>query len=166
MGPRRLSHRPLHRRIGICGEKADVFSKESLWGFPLKIIGSNRYTCKALFLHRLQDTPLHGAIQQEPDGQNMGLLVQLGSTLHSAYTCCLSTSSSRRVLIRRLILRLVSRLYAFSVYPCRTSLPGSALGRTAGSQEVRDSRSSRTKESSSQPSARTVDRRPNCLTTF
>jgi len=96
----------------------------------------------------------------------MGLLVQLGSTLHSAYTYCLSTSSSRRVLIRRLILRLVSRLYAFSVYPCRTSLPGSALGRTAGSQEVRASRSSRTREAYPQVSTPVADRRPNCLATF
>ena len=45
-----------------------------------------------------------------------------------------------------LILRKVSRLYAFSVYPNRTSLPSYATGVTTGSQEVGSSRSSRTKD--------------------
>src|SRR6266498_3629229 len=36
-----------------------------------------------------------------------------------------------------LILRKVSRLYAFSAYPDRTSLPCYATGVTTGSQEVR-----------------------------
>src|SRR5689334_13693856 len=49
-----------------------------------------------------------------------------------------------------LILRSASRLYAFSGYHNRTSLPSGALGRTARSQEVRPSRSSRTKDRSSQ----------------
>src|SRR5215510_15941206 len=49
-----------------------------------------------------------------------------------------------------LILRSASRLYAFSGYHNRTSLPSGALGRTAGSQEVRSSRSSRTKDKPSQ----------------
>ena len=49
-----------------------------------------------------------------------------------------------------LILRSASRLYAFSGYHNRTSLPSGALGRTAGSQEVRPSRSSRTKDRPSQ----------------
>ena len=44
-----------------------------------------------------------------------------------------------------LILRKVSRLYAFSVYPDRTSLPSDAPGGTTGTQEVRSPRSSRTK---------------------
>ena len=44
-----------------------------------------------------------------------------------------------------LILRKVSRLYAFSVYPNRTSLPSYAPGGTTGTQEVRSPRSSRTK---------------------
>ena len=59
-----------------------------------------------------------------------------------------------------------SRLDAFSVYPCRTSLPDDATGVTAGTQEVRCSRSSRTREQPSQVSTPAVDRRPNCLTTF
>ena len=49
-----------------------------------------------------------------------------------------------------LILRSASRLYAFSVYHNRTSLPSRAIGMTAGTQEVRPSRSSRTKDRSSQ----------------
>ena len=49
-----------------------------------------------------------------------------------------------------LILRCVSHLDAFSVYHIRTQLPSYALGRTTGAQEVRPTRSSRTKVSSSQ----------------
>src|SRR5450631_3256851 len=49
-----------------------------------------------------------------------------------------------------LILGSASRLYAFSGYHNRTSLPSDALGRTAGTQEVRPSRSSRTKDRSPQ----------------
>ena len=49
-----------------------------------------------------------------------------------------------------LILRHVSRLDAFSVYHFRTRLPGYALGRTTDAPEVRPTRSSRTKVSSSQ----------------
>ena len=49
-----------------------------------------------------------------------------------------------------LILRCVSRLAAFSVYHDRTRLPGYALGRTTDAPEVRPTRSSRTKVSSSQ----------------
>ena len=49
-----------------------------------------------------------------------------------------------------LILRGASRLDAFSVYPFQTWLPGHALGSATGTPEVRPSRSSRTKDSSSQ----------------
>jgi hypothetical protein len=49
-----------------------------------------------------------------------------------------------------LILRGASRLDAFSVYPFQTWLPGYALGSATGTPEVRPTRSSRTKVSSSQ----------------
>ena len=49
-----------------------------------------------------------------------------------------------------LILRGASRLDAFSVYPCRTWLPCSGFGNPTGTPAVRPSRSSRTKDSSSQ----------------
>ena len=49
-----------------------------------------------------------------------------------------------------LILRGASRLDAFSVYPVPTWLPGHALGSATGTPEVSPSRSSRTKDSSSQ----------------
>ena len=49
-----------------------------------------------------------------------------------------------------LILRGASRLDAFSVYPFRTWLPCRAFGNTTGTPAVRPSRSSRTKDSSSQ----------------
>src|ERR1700722_18295935 len=75
-----------------------------------------------------------------------------------SYThCCASTSSlstwwSSRALhfpfgLGDLILERASRLYAFSGYHNRTSLPSRALDRTTGTQEVRPSRSSRTKDS-------------------
>ena len=44
--------------------------------------------------------------------------------------------------------RWASRLYAFSVYPVRTSLPSYAFGKTTVAPEVRPSRSSRTRDSS------------------
>ena len=53
---------------------------------------------------------------------------------------------------RDLVLRLVSRLDAFSGYPFRTWPPGHATGVTTGSPEVRPSRSSRTRDGSSQVS--------------
>ena len=49
-----------------------------------------------------------------------------------------------------LILRYVSRLDAFSVYRIRTRLLSYALGSTTDAPEVRPTRSSRTKVSSSQ----------------
>ena len=49
-----------------------------------------------------------------------------------------------------LILRGASRLDAFSVYPFRTWLPGHEPGCSTGPPAVRPSRSSRTKDSSSQ----------------
>jgi len=75
-----------------------------------------------------------------------------------SYThCCASTSSlstwwSSRALhfpfgLGDLILERASRLYAFSGYHNRTSLPSRAIGMTTGTQEVRPSRSSRTKDS-------------------
>ena len=85
-----------------------------------------------------------------------GLLVTVSSTRCRAYTSVLSNwSSSSALLTLRLgdlILRKASRLYAFSAYPDRTSLPSSATGVTTGSQEVRPPRSSRTKGRSPQVS--------------
>ena len=52
-----------------------------------------------------------------------------------------------------LILRGASRLDAFSVYPCQTWLPGNELSSSTGTPAVRPSRSSRTKDSSSQISS-------------
>src|SRR4029450_4166968 len=49
-----------------------------------------------------------------------------------------------------LISRTASRLDAFSGYPFRAELACSALGRTPGTPEARSSRSSRTRDDSSQ----------------
>ena len=65
-----------------------------------------------------------------------------------------------------LILRWASRLDAFSVYPFTTQLPSYAPGGTTGAPEVSPSRSSRTKDSSSQISYARDGQGPNCLTTF
>ena len=51
-----------------------------------------------------------------------------------------------------LVLRLVSRLDAFSGYPVRAWLPGGAAGATTGAPEARPSRSSRTGDGASQVS--------------
>src|ERR1044071_4054807 len=76
-------------------------------------------------------------------------LVTVSSTCCHASTSVLSNRLSTCALVTfrlgDLILGKVSRLYAFSVYPDRTSLPSGAPGGTTGSQEVRSPRSSRTK---------------------
>jgi len=59
-----------------------------------------------------------------------------------------------------------SHLDAFSGYPVPTSLPGTALGRTTGTQAVGPSRSSRTRDGFPQSSNAHDGYRPNCLTTF
>ena len=51
-----------------------------------------------------------------------------------------------------LVLRGVSRLDAFSVYPGRTWLPSGAASATTGTPEVRPSQSSRTREKAAQAS--------------
>ena len=79
-----------------------------------------------------------------------GQLVLLGCRRHRLCTCSLSTSSSPTALKGDLILRLASCLDAFSTYPTRTLLPGSAAGATTGKQEVRPTRSSRTSVGSPQ----------------
>ena len=81
-----------------------------------------------------------------------GRLVLVSSTCYHASTSSLSTRWSSWALhfpfgLGDLILERASRLYAFSGYHNRTSLPSRALGRTTGTQEVRPSRSSRTKDS-------------------
>ena len=76
-----------------------------------------------------------------------GRLVLVSYTHYCASTPNLSTRSSSWALQGDLILERASRLYAFSGYHNRTSLPSRAIGMTTGTQEVRPSRSSRTKDS-------------------
>ena len=64
------------------------------------------------------------------------------------------------------ILGRASHLDAFSGYHSRSSLPGGALGRTAGTRADRPTRSSRTRVRTPQPSNAHDGYRPNCLTTF
>ena len=86
-------------------------------------------------------------------GQALTLLVAVSSMCYHTSTPALSTSSSSRGLtltMGYLILRGASRLDAFSVYPFRAWLPGYRLGSLTGAPAARPSRSSRTKDSSSQ----------------
>src|ERR1700758_5682023 len=81
-----------------------------------------------------------------------GRLVLVSYTHYCASTSSLSTRWSSWTLLDPfglgdLILGRASRLYAFSGYHNRTSLPSRAFGKTTGTQEVRPSRSSRTKDS-------------------
>ncbi len=87
-----------------------------------------------------------------------GRLVLVSYAHHCASTSSLSTRSSSWALQGDLILGRASRLYAFSGYHNRTSLPSRALGRTTGTQEVRPSRSSRTKDSPRKSPTPTADR--------
>ena len=83
-----------------------------------------------------------------------GVLVLVSFTPHGASTSNLSTGWSSPPLqdLRRgeLILRLASRLDAFSGYPFRAWLPCYATGVTTGSLGARSSRSSRTRDKPSQ----------------
>ena len=65
-----------------------------------------------------------------------------------------------------LILRGASCLDAFSTYPFQTQLLSYAVGTTTDTPAVCPSRSSRTKDSSSQISYAHDGQGPNCLTTF
>ena len=89
----------------------------------------------------------------KPSGQALDRLVSVSSMHCCTSTSDLSTSSSSRGLtlaMGYLILRGASRLDAFSVYPVQTWLPCHGLGRPTGTPAVCPSRSSRTKDSSSQ----------------
>ena len=79
----------------------------------------------------------------KPDGR----LVLVSYMHYCTSTSSLSTRWSSWALQGNLILERASRLYAFSGYHNRTSLPSRAFGKTTGTQEVRPSRSSRTKDS-------------------
>ena len=87
-------------------------------------------------------------------GQALDRLVAVSSIRYRTSTSALSTSSSSRGLtslrMGYLILRGASRLDAFSVYPFQAWLPGHRLGSLTGTPAARPSRSSRTKDSSSQ----------------
>ena len=87
-------------------------------------------------------------------GQALDRLVAVSSIHYCTSTPALSTSSSSRGLtslrMGYLILRGASRLDAFSVYPFQAWLPGRRLGSLTGTPAARPSRSSRTKDSSSQ----------------
>jgi hypothetical protein len=102
-----------------------------------KLIGLTRLVRRASALLRGVNS------MDKPNGR----LVLVSFTHYCAFTPSLSTRWSFWALQGDLILGRASRLYAFSGYHNRTSLPSRALGRTTGTQEVRPSRSSRTKDS-------------------
>ena len=87
-------------------------------------------------------------------GQALVLLVLISLIYYYTYTLNLSPRSLQGDLLtfvmRYLILRWASRLYAFSVYPFGTWLPSYASGDTTGAPSVPSPRSSRTRGNSSQ----------------
>jgi hypothetical protein len=93
-----------------------------------------------------------GGLRCVGDGSSIGRLVTLGCTGYPASTCVLLTCWSGTALEGDLVWRGVSCLDAFSSYPVRTWLPSCATGVTTGAPEVRPSRSSRTRDRSSQVS--------------
>ena len=99
-------------------------------------------------------------------GQAFNLLVSVSLRCYHPYTSDLSTSFSSRNLFGNLILRWASYLDAFSSYLFQTQLSSSASGETTRTPAVCPSRSSRTKDSSSQISFAHGGQGPNCLTTF
>src|ERR1700723_3939276 len=66
-----------------------------------------------------------------------GRLVLVSYMHYCTSTSSLSTRWSSWALQGNLILERASRLYAFSGYHNRTSLPSRAFGKTTGTQEVR-----------------------------
>ena len=87
-------------------------------------------------------------------GYALDLLVTVSSMCYHTSTSALSTSSSSRgftsLRMGYLILRGASRLDAFSVYPFPAWLLCYAFGKTTDTPAASPSRSSRTKDSSSQ----------------
>ena len=79
-----------------------------------------------------------------------GQLVSLDFDVTAFTSVTYQRRNLRRSLYGKLILKLASRLDAFSAYPFRTRLPCGAAGATTGTPEVRPTRSSRTRVSSSQ----------------
>ena len=143
MGPSRYGH-PKLVKTWVCKE---TLQEESLW---LNIDGQHDILValrKRLYCEVYVFTV---NFMVKPNG----LLVTVSLTYLYAYTSVLSTwwSSTALISLRlgNLILRKVSCLYAFSTYPNRTSLRSGAAGATTPSQEVRSSRSSRTKDKPSQ----------------
>ena len=106
--------------------------------------------------------PLRTQVAQRALGRKVGWALTMKAiksierlVLVSFVHCCTSTPSlstwwSSTALKGELVLRWVSRLDAFSGYPFRTWLPCYAAGATTGPLEVRPSRSSRTRDRSSQ----------------
>ena len=111
--------------------------------------------CKHLSVSKLTPFCFHPVLTAfSLVGQALTLLVAVSSIHYCTSTSALSTSSSSRgftsLRMGYLILRGASRLDAFSVYPFRAWLPGYRLGSLTGAPAARPSRSSRTKDSSSQ----------------
>ena len=104
-------------------------------------------------------------------GQTLDRLVLLGYTHYCAYTCSLSTRlSSGGLTLRRDGKSYLKVGFALRCFQ-RLSAPNTAtqrwpLGGTTGTLAVGPSRSSRTKDGSSQISCAHTGYGPNCLTTF
>ena len=113
---------------------------------------SKRYNYKACYRMFSRTVDVDSLRRVNSMDKPNGRLVLVSYMHYCTSTSSLSTRWSSWALhfpygLGDLILERASRLYAFSGYHNRTSLPSRALGRTTGTQEVRPSRSSRTKDS-------------------
>ena len=113
-----------------------------------------RSASKGLSIFSVRQTPPEGsewALEMRAI-KTIELLVPVSSMRCRTYTPGLSTWWSTTALKGELVSRWVSRLDAFSDYPVRTYLRCIAAGATTAPPEVRSSRSSRTRDKSSQNS--------------
>jgi hypothetical protein len=143
--PRRYGHRKLLETVFRL--PFSVYRKKAKNGF----VGADRRVRPRESEERVLNSFQKQGKMVKPHGR----LVPVGSTHYCASTSGLSTWWSTRGLEGScdpgdLFLRSASRLDAFSGYPGRTWLPGTAPGGTTGTLAVRPSRSSRTRDSSSQ----------------
>ena len=141
------------RKVGYTQEKQKASQKrDSIYRNGYQISIKNRTT-------RKREVQVNVLLESESWKQDNSSSPRPISIVQLNTLLCLHLRPIKLVVYKRpysfkmmgyLILRRVSRLDAFSVYHFRTRLPGYALGRTTDAPEVRPTRSSRTKVSSSQ----------------
>ena len=119
------------------------YGRGSDWPFGLNIDGLNVWKAAPTFF-RVCAVVFYGQAERAISNGKLNVLLRLH--IRPINVVVFHGPSEGVCPLGDLILRQVSRLYAFSAYPDQTSLPSGATGVTTGSQEVGSSRSSRTKD--------------------